>query len=77
MTSSTKVLNSTVTSNATSLPNSVVVQAFVNGSFVNVTLNQIEGIMNTAALSSKVYQMINSQIKLVQGANLVIFLFFE
>lgn len=70
--------NSSVTSNLhkrfnskLALPSSVLVQASINGTLLNFTLVQIQGIMNTAALSNKVYQMRNSQVELMQGSNLV------
>ena len=68
---SSKMLNSTKLTLNSTLPNLVQVQAFVNGSFINVTLFPLEGIMNSAASSNKVYQMNNSKIELMQGSNLV------
>ena len=66
-----KSLNNSKTTSNSTLPTSIQVQATVNGTFLNVTLNQMQGILNTASFNNKVYQMLGSKVQQIPGANLV------
>ena len=71
-TSTTSTTTTTTYSSNSSLPSTVQVQATINGTYINVTLNAVEGLLNNYTLNNKVYKMINSNAVLMQGSNLVL-----
>ena len=62
--------------NNSGLPQKVQVEARLFGNFINVTLNQVQGVLGTSSLNNQVYMKtsLNSGIAKIQSANLV-FLF--
>ena len=58
----------------TTLPVAIKIQAYVLGYFINVTLNQIEGVLNNASRNNNVYLINDDNLIMnsIENQNLVI-----